>query len=317
MKKLGTFILVAFLAVVGIKVYGSFSRSIWDGKSRLNLVLANEKVSIFSLDPLERTAVFLSIPPQTFIDVIHGYDLYRVETIYKLGQLENHKGGELLAESLQENLGIPIDAYASISNFKFQISNFKAYILECFKFLLGNGQTNLTKWDLLRLWWETRRVRQDKIAVVDLQEEAVLKEIVFADGSKGFEIEKEKMEKIAQKIFKDQKLRQEDLPIAILNSTSHSGLAERGARIIKNIGGRVVQIGNTENSKLPALPAGRQNSNSKCEVRSKKTHQKSYTVKKLVKIFNCRWGGEDLADYRAEVVLILAEDYWKKLEEKW
>ncbi len=306
MKKLGIIILVALLAVIGTKIYGSFSKSIWDGKSRLNLVLANEKVSIFSLNPSQRTAVFLSIPPQTFVDVIHGYDLYRVETIYKLGELENHRGGELLADSLQENLGIPIDGYASISNIKYQISkNIKTSILDCLKFLLRNGQTNLTKWDLLRLWWETRKVRQDKIAVVELQEKNVLKEVVLADGSKGFEIEKEKMDKIVQKIFKDQKFRQEDLPIAVLNSTSYSGLAERGARIIKNIGGRVVQIGNMENGK------------SKCEVKSKKARQKSYTVKKLLKIFNCRWGGEDLADYRAEVVLILAEDYWKKLEEKW
>jgi len=305
MKKLLILVFLLFFLVAGYRVYLSFSKSVWDGKNRINLVFCQPQIFIFSLNDPEQEAVVLFLPSQTFIEVIHGYGQYRAEAVYQLGEIENHRGGELLADSLQESLGIPVDGFAAISNFQFPISKDKPKdgILAAFRLLLKGGQTNLTKWDLLRLWWEFRKIRQDKVVVVELEKTGVLAKTILPDGSEGFEIEPEKTEKIAQEILKDQKIRQEDLTIAILNGTSHSGLAEKGARIIKNIGGRVVEMGNTENGK--------------CQIRGEKKFKKSYTVKKLMEIFRCQWGGEDLGSHRAEVILILGEDYWKRLTEKW
>ncbi|MGB9707111.1 MAG: hypothetical protein ACPLXP_03505, partial [Microgenomates group bacterium] len=117
MKKL---VVIIFLILLGSFGYVLFSKSVWDGKNRINLVFANHKIFIFSLNPPEKEAVVLLLPPQTFVEVTHGYGQYKAESVYQLGEMENHRGGELLAGSLQESLGIPIDAYVSISNFKFQ-----------------------------------------------------------------------------------------------------------------------------------------------------------------------------------------------------
>jgi hypothetical protein len=62
----------------------------------------------------------------------------------------------------------------------------------------------------------------------------------------------------------------------------------------------VVGIGEIENEKLKMK-------NEKCEIRSQKKHKTSYTVRRLSKVFDCHWGGEDLENQRAEVVLILGE----------
>jgi hypothetical protein len=320
MRKIILILLTIFIGFfIGFVSYNFFSKNTWDGKNRINLVFVGQEVFIFSLNPWERTAILLSFPSETFIEVIHGYGQYRLEAVYQLGQIENHRGGELLAGSLQENLGIPIDGFAVISNFQFPISKDKPkdYILAAFRLLLKGGETNLTKWDLARLSWQIRKIRQDKIMVIEAEEGSVLEQILLADGTKGLKIDTEKAKKLAESFFKDSKIRQEDLTIAVLNSTEHFGLAERVSRIIENIGGRVIEIGNTENSKFPAHPADGQVPNSECEIRSKKLLKKSYTVKKLMKIFSCQRGGGDLENYRAEVVLILGEDYWKKLEEKW
>lgn len=306
MKKLKTFAFFAFLLIFSFWLWKFFSKSVWDGKSRLNLVLTNEKVSLLSLNPADKELVFLSMPSQTLLEVIRGFGVYKVESVFSLGEMENHRGGELLMGTVQENLGIPVDAYASISNLKSQISNVKTYILACFKLLLRNGKTNLTKWDLLRLWWELRKIRQDKIVMVDLKES--LKEIVLPDGTSAFEIEPEKIKKISGDFLKDFRIRQENLSIAVLNSTNHSGLANRGARLVENIGGRVVEVGDAGGGFLGM---------EKCEIRSPKKLKTSYTVKKLIKIFACQWSGEKMGESRAQVVLILGEDYWKKLKEKW
>jgi len=313
MKKLLIFPFLVFLIVFSYKIYPSFSKSIWDGKNRINIIFEGQQIFVFSLNPPEKEGIFLSIPSQTFVEVIHGYGQYRIEVIYQLGELENYHGGELLAESIQENLRIPIDAYASIPNVKSQTPDIKTYILDSFRFLIGNGKTNLTKWDLLRLWLEVKKIRQDKILTLDLENTAALEKVVLADKTEWFKINPEMMEKIARDFFKDSKIRQEELTIAILNSTSHQGLAARAASLVENIGGRVVEIGDgglgtKENLSLEI---------ERCEIRSEKRFKKSYTLKKLAKIFSCNWKGEEKRGFRAEVVLTLGEDYWKKLTEKW
>jgi len=114
---------------------------------------------------------------------------------------------------------------------------------------------------------------------------------------------------LVNQLFKDEKIVQEDLAIAVLNGTTHFGLARKAARLITNIGGQVVEVGNIENLKSQIL-------NLKCEIRSPKRLKNAYTIQKLMRAFDCRWGGEDLADHRAEAILILGEDYWSRLNER-
>jgi len=289
----------------------SFSKRVWDGKNKVNIIFVTSQVFVFSLDPEEKNAVILLLPSKTFLEVVHGYGDYPLESIYQLGEIEDYDGGILLSESLQENLRIPIEAYLVVanSNFKFQMSNIKKYIVDSLRFSLVNSKTNLTKWDLFRLWLETRKIRQDKMTLLDLEELDTTERFTFPDGTEGLKIDFQKFKKIALSYFKDSKIRQENLEIAVLNSTSYSGLATRVADLIENIGGRVVEIGETEKSKI-------QNPKSKCEIRSKREFKKSYTLRKLEKVFGCQWEEEDTGDYRGDVVLIVTEQYWKMLKEK-
>jgi len=272
------FILLILLVGFGYKIYGSIGKSIWDGKNQINLAFDAQPVAIASFNPQENSANILIIPNGTLVEAAWGYGPYRAESLFGLGELDG-RGGEVLTTSLQEYLGIPIDAYVSIENGKWTRDNVKTGLLEKLWFLFKNGgKTNLTKWDLARLWWKINNIPEDKIKIFDLDPQ-LLEQIIS-----GFAI--------------DEKIKEEDLAIAVLNATDQPGLATKGSRLARNIGGRVIGIGETENFQFPI-------SNFQCQIRSKKIYKNSYTVKKLSKIFNCDWGGENLEGQRAEVVLII------------
>lgn len=268
------FIFLIFLGGMSYKISGLLRRSVWGGQNQLNLVfdpaITGQPVLVAFFNPNEKSLNILSIPTGTLIEAVGGYGPYRVESLFGLGELDG-RGGEVLTTSLQEYLGVPIDAYASMQSAKRKVQSAKEAkdsILGVFSsFLKNEGKTNLTKWDLVRLWWKTNNIPEDKIKIVDLAEQPI----------NGLAV--------------DEKIRQEDLAIAVLNATDQPGLATKRARLVENIGGRVIGIGDKENEK--------------CQIRSEKKFKNSYTVKRLSKIFNCDWGGENLEGQRAEVVLII------------
>lgn len=303
-RKKRLFLVIFLIIAIGLgwKTDRVLSKNVWDGQNRLNLVFRFQGSSPLIMSFSPETSTILIIPANAFIEVTHGYGPYRAESIYQLGELEKKLGGELLAESVQEYLGIPVDGYIINSNVKTQMSELKEGLMEIFRnSLKGGGKTNLTKWDLLRLWWKIRGVREDKINIIDLKEASASEEIILSDGTKAIKIDPERLERILSQFFVDEKIRQETLTIAVLNGTNHLGLANKGARLIGNMGGRVIGVGDVESSR--------------CEARSEKKYKNSYTVKKLIRVFDCEWGGENLENQRADVVLILGEQYWQKLNQ--
>ena len=297
-----TLFLLFLVLVVGGIYQGDrfFSASLWDGKHRLNLVVVAQPTLVISVIPTQKAVCGISLPDKTFVKAIHGYGAYRIETLYPLGQLEN-RGGELLAESVQEYLGIPIDAYLLAERPVMAKNSFAQVVVKLFK---GEGETNLTKWDLARLWWQLGRIREDKFSVVDLGETSACRQVNLADGTEATEIDPQRVARIAKQIFQDNWLVNEDLAIKVLNGTGHPGLAKQAARLVDNLGGRLVGIGDWE-EKI-----------TQCRLVSNQANRFSYTVQKLIKIFDCLWTSEGLAGQRSPVVLILGEDYWLKLNAK-
>jgi len=308
MRKLRFLVFIILLMTFVILSGKIFFPRVWDGKNKINIAFINQKSFIFSFDPQEEKAIILSLPPKTFIETIHGYGDYPLESVYKLGEQEGRDGGEFFASSLQENLRVPIDNYALIEiNLN---SKPREFILACFRDLfLGRNKTNLKRGDIFFLWLKFRKVRQDKISFIDLEKIDITEKIILPDGTEAFKIDSQKFKKVALEFFKDARIRQENLEIEVLNSTSYSGLATRVADLIENIGGRVVEVGEIRNVKS-------QMSNLKCEIRSEKELKKSYTLRRLEKVFGCQWQEEKTGDYLGDLVLIVGEGYWKMLKKK-
>ncbi len=281
MKKIFFLLALLLLLFLGFKFYSWWRRVAWDKEGRINFVIQTKSVLVLSLIFSEDKLLILSIPNGIDVEAIHGYGPYRIESVFKLGELEK-RGGEFLQDSIQEFLGLPLDGYLVTDNdWEFKVEDKK-------KLVGKRQQTNLNHWDLVQLWWQMKKISDSKVTMIELE-----------PGSTSWEIDE-----IIGQFFQDKKLTSEDLAIAVLNATERSGLAYRGAKLISNIGGRVVEVGGWEENK------------GNCELRGKKKYLKSYTAQKIKKIFDCQWGGEDLADHRADLVVILGEAYWRKLNEK-
>lgn len=318
MKKALFLIFLIILIGLGYKIYGVWHQRLWYGQNRLNLVVETQPIFVVSLAPGEKLAILL-IPDDTFVEVIRDFGFYRIKSIYNLGELYESnevtkynlgqlegRGGELLLGSTQEFLGVPLDGYALMENLKLKVGQdgetVKKLLLSQIWLLLKSGhKTNLTAWDLIVFWWQLKKIRPSKITLVDLGQLDVCSETTLADGSRAVKADLERLNQVVSQLFEDEKIGVEDLAISVLNGTGRPGLAKRGARLISNLGGQVVEIGDWQ----PAV--------SNCQLRGAKPQVKSYTAQKLKSIFNCQWSTEDLAGHRADLVVILGEDYWQKL----
>ncbi|MBM3205953.1 hypothetical protein FJZ41_03855, partial [Candidatus Shapirobacteria bacterium] len=181
-------ILIVVFSFIGFKTYRWVKQSLWDGQNRFNLVVnpsGDAAVLIVSFNPTEKKVNALVIPTGTFIETIHGYGPYRIEAIYNLGEL-NGQGGQLLSGSLQYYLGLPIDGFIAQQNsfLKNGREGLHLFVLDQFYGALkGKGKTNLSRWDLLRLWWFFRNVRSDKVNLVDLGQTSASELIDLPDGT--------------------------------------------------------------------------------------------------------------------------------------
>lgn len=97
----------------------------WGGKGRVNILILGtdrrdkgeraartDTMMVASLDPVARKAVILSIPRDLWV-FIPGYGEGRINTAHFYGEL-NGQGPALAKETVETNLGIPIDYYVRL-----------------------------------------------------------------------------------------------------------------------------------------------------------------------------------------------------------
>ncbi|MCX6726081.1 MAG: hypothetical protein NT052_02090 [Candidatus Shapirobacteria bacterium] len=294
-------IFLGFLIFSILKIYHSCNNSLWDGEHQFNIIVNSQPASLISFNSSEETISVLLVPNGTFIETTHGYGPYRIESIYRLGELKGN-GVELLTSSLQNYFGLPVDGFLQGNIYQIKSSGIKNSLLnQFFEALRHDKKTNLSRWDLLRLWWQIKKTREDKINLIDLSQTSASQEVDLPDGSKAMKIETERLVRIFNQFFIDGEIRQEGLTIGVLNKTDKAGLANSAAKIITNIGGRVINIG-IQND------VSKEKNN--CGLKSSKKYKNSYTVHRLNKIFHCYWQGELEDDnQRSDIVILLGEDY--------
>ena len=301
-------ILIGFLAYQG---WATMKDSLWNGQNRLTIGFNTQPVLLVSFDPQRERLIFLSVPEGTNLQAIRGYGVYRVGSLWELGMIENREG-TLFIESLENSLAVPVDAWISPPD-QDQVVEFllgvdaqtrKQYFLASLLTTLRSLETNLTRWDLFRLWRQVQSVGHRQISLVDLAQANVLEVKKLADGSQAWEVDSKRLDVLLADLFPDTKIKEENLSIAVYNGTDFSGLANQAARLISNLGGRVVEVGDREAK------------TDQCLVLSEEDQAASRTVKKLIKVFDCQFQPTTMTKERGAVVVILGEAYWRLINER-
>lgn len=300
--------LVALLLVgfLGWKIFRAVSGAVWDGSSRVNLVLITDPIGVVSFDPQEKTLTLVLIPSQTYVEVPHGFSFYRFGAVYDLGELDK-RGGTLLMETAQEFLGAPMGGYIKVQSTKDEdIKNTVRQTLgmaSVVPVLRGNPavKTNLTAYDLFRLWWSTRQVRSDKIKALNLDDLGVLENIGLPDGTAIKQADPTALDGKVGKFFAEDKILEENLKIEVLNSTQQVGIGNRVARLIQNMGGEVVNVGSIE-AEI-----------SQCQIKFNSKVSNDFTLTRLARIFNCQKSETKDRENRSDLTVILGREYAEKL----
>lgn len=274
----------------------------WNGQFNINLLLREPHVSILSYNPKEERIVIINIPDETFLSVPHGFGLWQLRSVYELGESQKRSGGnQLLMETLTNFLAIPIDGFLDLSSLKPSqsakevVENLRENPFSGFD-LLPVLKTNLTVWELLRLKLGIAAVRFDKVKELDLAKINMLEEENLPDGTSIFTGDPVKLDSVLSDLA-DPVITSEHKSIAVLNATGQAQVAQKAARLITNLGGNVIITANASQ-------------------RLKKTQvlgSESATLKRLRQIFGSDdkidATVEDLVSSRAQVNLLLGEDY--------
>lgn len=281
-------VVLVVVVVLGWRSAYEIKNSVWQGGEQLIIGAGEgEEVAIIKWQPKLGELTRVVLPSNLALPLAQGYGVYRVKSVVELDRLEK-KGGELLKLSLQEGLGVGIDGYV--------VGSLKLSLIGK---LREEIHTNLTWWDLVRLAWAWGRAKERELALEDI---LPVREVSLFDGSQVLEFEEAAADRLAQELFGDEELRKGGQRIAVVNATAHKGLGARTARIISNLGGVVVNVTDASISREESA------------VVVNRGLEADYLVRKLGKILEIKTLlEEDTSEQRADVVVWLGEDSWRRV----
>jgi len=291
-------ILIFFLAF--LKIIFLVKGSLWNENYRLNLIVKQaDDLVLMTLEPKEPLLTVLKIPPNLYLEVPYGYGNYQAQALSKLEAME--KKPNLVLKTIQDNFAIYLDGQIEIEGA--DLSSKKETEKKILGLFFGKGKTNFSSWDILRLWWKIRSLKENEYKYLDIKKMALTTTQKLPDKSEIYLLDKATFDMKIQKIFVDPVVRLENLTVEILNGTDHPGLAEKAARILNNSSLSVVSTGNTD------LKAD------KSYVETEKKLSQTRTITLVKNILNCFWV-EKRTERRADVTLIIGEDYFQFLTQK-
>lgn len=284
----------------------------WGGKSTLNLVVKSDNIYVASYNPQDSSFTILKVPDEIYANLPLGFGRWPMRSVYGLGQAEkNPIGARLLKDTAGMLFGVPVDGYILTSgNFETMSENARKNPFSIIGAIRGS-KTDLNILESVRFWWGVRGVRFDRLKIADLENSDLTSWSLLPDGSRGLELDGLKLDQFIQSRFEDFKLKDEGIGIGILNATDHPGLAEKAARAVTNIGGRVILTGNLEERQQKSFILGKN----------------GYTQTRLSQVFapaciqtslplglfrsgGCTLQSESFNFSRADVTIVLGEDYF-------
>lgn len=297
-KKVVVFICLSALLFICYRLFNSWQNSQWLTGTRLTVVVASENPKVYSYNPEARRLVVFTIPANTQIETSRGYGQWFVGSLWKLGEQENIHG-ELLRESVQKSLGLPVDGWIEERGKALFAPRKLGVASALFEALTSTSiKSNLTFFDRLHLLMKVGVVGISARREMDLAILGVLKEEKLADGSDGYSVIPDKA-KLALEGLRDDLVFAEEKKVVIVNTSKKAGLATDVGRIAMILGVRII---------------GAQTSSEEvgeCEIRGNKDQLKSLSARRLLGIFGCKQANVN-ATSPQDLELWLGEEFAKK-----
>ncbi len=282
-----------------------------DSNFNVNFVLKSTPISLVNFNPQEKTITIVDIPEDIYVEVPQGFGSWQIRAVYELGESKKGIGGWNLLEKTMSNLfGLPIDGFLNLEeqsdkSGKEIIDSLRQNPLNFFS-VLSSIESDFTPVELIKLKLALSQVRFDKVKTLDLKRFKLLEPDKLGDGTPILIADPVKLDS-ADIDFVDRIIRKEQLSIAVFNATDQPGLAQKAARIIKNIGGNVIVTSNISK---------------KVKSTQVLTNEESETSKRLRQIFESLCNNNNTCDKitdeteinnsRAKINVVVGEDFYEK-----
>lgn len=297
----GIFVVFGVLLVISFCFWTARRSPLW----RTTVVIANDPVVVVSIDSQQRRVAVIVVPADTQIEAISGYGQYSLESLWKLGTIDK-KDGAVLAESIEELLGIPVQWYVGPSRRDiWKEPDIQILMNRIFSWKILTGyvsssyRTNLSFLQVVQLilaFNGTSRDRHERV-VITSDNAITMKE--QPDGTTVPTVDLSRLDVLFGNMFENEKIRKDAESVAIYNTTSISSLGSKVGRMLSKLGVFVVSIGNG--------PVGL----SQCELEGSREALRSETAKMIDAIFRCRKISA-AGMLRADLELRLGMDYAKR-----
>lgn len=263
--------------------------------------MAGEELGLVSYDPETKLATAIQIPQDLVINTAYGYGNYLAKSLVGLDDQEGF-GGELVTDSLAKTLGVVIDGRLVLP--AKQLTTSKVNVLRLlswglWKKLTFQGVTDLSWWDLVRIWKVVLKLRDNKWDQVDLVDAQVVRSLTLPDGSLVYQPDSDAIFKLTANVFTSEALAGEGIKVLVLNTTDVNGAGSTLAQMVRSLGVYVVGVegGNEAIAETSQIRV------------SDKQVLKTRTVKMLKRLLRVDTSlVADNYDDRADVVVVLGRD---------
>ncbi len=217
--------------------------------STLTLAVRAENDYLLSINPVSKKLTLIRLSPELYLQTPSGGQI-----------LKKISSANILSHTLRSAFGTYIDGYLIFpQDSTVEFENFAKDLKKGagMMYLLQDVKTDLSLVGLIKLNLMARSIRDDNFEIVDLSASTSTKWQVLKDGSRVLSVDQSSLDRQFSGTFEDTKLSMEGLNIAVFNSTSHPGLAEKAAREITSMGGRVVSTDTIKSNQEKSIVFGK------------------------------------------------------------
>lgn len=300
---LAVFLCVVLLFAVVNGIFKSLSlkkylgESWWDGKSPLVVALGSLPPAFFIFQNDPKRIVVGSFSERLYFETGS-----KAKPLEEIPTLFADKNGKELARIISLNLRVPTKNYLFLRDLE-KVSQdsvearFKSFASLTTPFLLfakslGNMETNLTRVDLFRLWWQVKGLSVDKIVMVDLS--VLSEEIVFSNNQKVLGVDSKLINRKIKEYLEDSTFIKSDHKLKIVNGSDNLESSLLALDFVESFGLEVVSV---EESSLTYA--------SQIIARDKDSNIAKY----LAKIFDCDIKAMPDESQTHDILVILGQDF--------
>lgn len=259
-------IVFAFIALP--LLYLLSARELFSRGSKLSVAIQDKDgdVLISTFDPVNEEITNITIPSNTQVDVARGLGVWKLGSVWELGENEGLPG-RLLAETITYHLKFPVVAWGDWPALGLTAKSPMAALQAVF----APYKTNLKVGDRIAIVLFAFGVGNTKRVDINLAETSYLKKTEFIDGEEGY-LPVETFSPALSAIFADPEISGKTFVVVIKDATATGAEAYEVGKLLEVLGAKVASIVKEERQDFD------------CEVLGKEEKQ----AKKVARLLNCK-----------------------------